>query len=337
MTILQQSSNARDRKLSEWYERIRTGQLKLPRFQRFEAWDRGRVVGFLNTIIQNLPVGVTLLLEVGDKEKFVSRHVATAPEAGARVTEHLLDGQQRLTAFWRAMHNNYEGEKYFVYLPQFDQRDDDDRDADDICIEFQGRWQHKDTLRPVWADSPKGCLGRGLVPVDLLRPGDMDGQISEWIANATAHMEPPDDAADAMPRYKKLTRDARGTARRAEHTARACRALQLALSGLAGHYGGRRCAEGVRQHEHQQQAVVHVRPYRGEGGGGGRRVTAWPARAARRSTSTGDLLRRSFLAAAADGRAAAGTRTQSDGRCLTRQAAAGEGLATTAKGRRQGG
>ncbi|MCI1711071.1 MAG: DUF262 domain-containing protein [Chiayiivirga sp.] len=205
MTILQQSSNARDRKLSEWYERIRTGQLKLPRFQRFEAWDRGRVVGFLNTIIQNLPVGVTLLLEVGDKEKFVSRHVATAPEAGARVTEHLLDGQQRLTAFWRAMHNNYEGEKYFVYLPQFDQRDDDDRDADDICIEFQGRWQHKDTLRPVWADSPKGCLGRGLVPVDLLRPGDMDGQISEWIANATAHMEPPDDAADAMPRYKKLT------------------------------------------------------------------------------------------------------------------------------------
>lgn len=205
MTILQQSSNARDRKLSEWYERIRTGQLKLPRFQRFEAWDRGRVVGFLNTIIQNLPVGVTLLLEVGDKEKFVSRHVATAPNGDARVTEHLLDGQQRLTAFWRAMHNNYEGETYFVYLPQFDQRDDDGRDADEICIEFQGRWQHKDTLRPVWADSPKGCLDRGLVPVSLLRPGDMDETIGKWIAGATAHMEPADDDPDAMPRFKKLT------------------------------------------------------------------------------------------------------------------------------------
>lgn len=205
MTILQQSSNARDRKLSDWYERIRTGQLKLPRFQRFEAWDRGRVVGFLNTVIQNLPVGVTLLLEVGDKEKFVSRHVATAPDGGARVTEHLLDGQQRLTAFWRAMHNNYEGETYFVYLPQFDQRDEDSRDADEICIEYQGRWQHKDTLRPVWADSPKGCLERGLVPVNLLRPGDMDQTISNWIASATAHMEPADDAADAMPRFKRLT------------------------------------------------------------------------------------------------------------------------------------
>ena len=106
MTILQVSSSARDRKLSDWYERIRTGQLRLPRFQRFEAWDRGRVMGLLNTIIQNLPVGVTLLLEVGDKEKFVSRPVATVPGTGERVTEHLLDGQQRLTAFWRAMQNN---------------------------------------------------------------------------------------------------------------------------------------------------------------------------------------------------------------------------------------
>lgn len=205
MSILQQSSNARDRKLSEWYERIRTGQLKLPRFQRFEAWDRGRVVGFLNTIIQNLPVGVTLVLEVGDKEKFVSRHVATAPDGGARVNEHLLDGQQRLTAFWRAIHNNYEGETYFVYLPQFDQRDDDARDADEISIEYQGRWWHKDTLRPVWADSPKGCLDRGLVPVNLLRPGDMDEVIGKWITSATAHMEPADDAPDAMPLFKKVT------------------------------------------------------------------------------------------------------------------------------------
>lgn len=205
MTILQQSSKARDRNLGEWYEQIRTGQLKLPRFQRFEAWDRGRVVGFLNTIIQNLPVGVTLLLEVGDKEKFISRHVATAPESGARVTEHLLDGQQRLTAFWRAMHNNYDGETYFIYLPQFDQRDDDGRDADDICIEFQGRWKHKDSLRPIWANSAKGTFERGLVPVDLLRPGDMQECVGKWIGDATAHLEPAADAPDALAHYVKLT------------------------------------------------------------------------------------------------------------------------------------
>jgi hypothetical protein len=204
MTILQQSSSARDRKLSDWYQRISTGQLKLPRFQRFEAWDRGRVLGFLNTIIQNLPVGVTLLLEVGDKEKFVSRHVATAPETGARVTEHLLDGQQRLTAFWRAMHNNYDGEIYFVYLPQFDQNDGDGFDSDEMCIQHQPRWMHNGSLRPVWAGSPKGCFERGLVPVDLLRPGDMSGPIGKWIEEATQHLKPETGDNDFGTKLEKL-------------------------------------------------------------------------------------------------------------------------------------
>ncbi len=204
MTILQQSSKARDRNLGEWYEQIRTGQLKLPRFQRFEAWDRGRVLGFLNTIVQNLPVGVTLLLEVGDKEKFESRYVATAPETSTRVTEHLLDGQQRLTAFWRAMHNNYEGEIYFVYLPQFDENDRDGHDADEMCIAYQGRWIHKGSLRPIWAGSAKGCLERGLVPVDLLRPGDMAGPIGKWIEEATQHLKPVAADQDFGVKLEKL-------------------------------------------------------------------------------------------------------------------------------------
>jgi len=31
---------ARNRPLPEWFNRLKTGQLRLPRFQRFEAWDR---------------------------------------------------------------------------------------------------------------------------------------------------------------------------------------------------------------------------------------------------------------------------------------------------------
>ena len=83
MSVMQQSSRAQDRTLGVWFQHIQQGMIKLPRFQRFEAWDRARVAGFLNTVIQNLPVGVTLLLQVGDKEQFVSRYVATAPETGS--------------------------------------------------------------------------------------------------------------------------------------------------------------------------------------------------------------------------------------------------------------
>jgi len=64
----------------------------------------------LDTIIHNLPVGVTLALEVAGEEKFLSRYIVTAdPISPGTVNQHLLDGQQRLTAFWRSMYNNYEG------------------------------------------------------------------------------------------------------------------------------------------------------------------------------------------------------------------------------------
>lgn len=209
MNILQQSSKAQDRTLGTWYIQIDSGTLKLPRFQRFEAWDRSRVVGFLNTIVQNLPVGVTLLLQVGDHEQFISRYIATAPETGARVTEHLLDGQQRLTAFWRSMHNNYEGETYYVYLPEFDTHTNDGIEYDEVTVHCQPRWAKKKEpqLRyPVWADSPARCLERGLVPLNLLRPGDHAARVENWIAEATAALEPDEDAPNAIKEYRALER-----------------------------------------------------------------------------------------------------------------------------------
>ena len=78
MTILQQFSRAQDRTLCVWFQYIQQCMEKLPRFQRFEAWDRGHITSFLNTIISNLPVGVTLALDVACVEKFQSRYVACA-------------------------------------------------------------------------------------------------------------------------------------------------------------------------------------------------------------------------------------------------------------------
>ena len=207
MNILQQSSKAQDRSLGTWYVQVASGVLKLPRFQRFEAWDRGRISGFLNTVIQNLPVGVTLLLQVGDAEKFISRYVATAPETGSRVTEHLLDGQQRLTVFWRAMHNNYEAETFYVYLPQFDRHPGDGVEYEDVAIHCQARWPKKNEQGrryPVWADVPARCLERGLLPIDLLCPGDHGARVEQWVKDATAELEPKDDAPDALAKYKLL-------------------------------------------------------------------------------------------------------------------------------------
>lgn len=205
MSIMQQSSKAQDRTLGVWFQNIQQGMLKLPRFQRFEAWDRGRIASFLNTIINNLPVGVTLALEVSGQEKFESRYIASsAPATPGTVTQHLLDGQQRLTAFWRSMHNNYEWETFFVYLPQFEC--DENKSGAEIEIRCIPRWVNKHQLRmPRWAEEPAQCFKRGLFPVSLLRPGDISTEIDLWLNDATKPLEPADNDPGALAKYKAYT------------------------------------------------------------------------------------------------------------------------------------
>ena len=205
MSIMQQSSKAQDRTLGVWFQNIQQGQVKLPRFQRFEAWDKGRITSFLNTIINNLPVGVTLALKVGDEEKFISRYIVSAdPATPCTVTQHLLDGQQRLTAIWRGMHNNYDYEDYFIYLPKFDEREY--MQSDEMQVYCQNRWTNKKgSRRPVWADYPAKCLERGLFPLHLLCPGDKSAVVDEWISEATQHFKPSKIDPEAFEKLESYT------------------------------------------------------------------------------------------------------------------------------------
>mgnify|MGYP000896495175 CR=1 FL=1 len=200
---------ARNRKLEEWYGKIKYSEIKLPRFQRFEAWDRQRICSLIETVIHNLPLGITLILEVGSHEKFISRFLSTAPEKDGGVFEHLLDGQQRLTALWRTFHNNYENETYFIYLKEFD-RYDWDADREDLTVFCRSRYYNKSGDRyPLWCDSPSQCLERGMIPTDLLRPEDIQREIDDWIDAATKPME-PDDGKDELRQfydYKKQVSD----------------------------------------------------------------------------------------------------------------------------------
>lgn len=184
---------ARNRKIEDWYGKIQRGEIKLPRFQRFEAWDWKRIASLLNTISHNLPLGITLVLEVGEKEQFVSRYLSSAPETNGRVLEHLLDGQQRLTALWRALQNNYQYETYFIYVPELDTQEG--REGKQQHVFCRSRWFRNKLRYPLWCDSPKECLERGLIPVDLLKPEDIQNHIKDWVNQATDWKRPtaPED------------------------------------------------------------------------------------------------------------------------------------------------
>lgn len=160
--------NAQNRLLPDWFARVRTRQTVLPRFQRFEAWGHANVTQMFNTILRRLPLGAVLILEIGNEEPFISRPIVGAPIDGERITEHLLDGQQRLTALWRGLHNNYEDRTYYLYLSE------DEESGMPYYVDSIGRWKKagdKDR-RPFWASDPGQLWGRRMIPLDLCAPGD---------------------------------------------------------------------------------------------------------------------------------------------------------------------
>lgn len=184
------SIKATDRELADWFSKINSGEIKLPRFQRFEAWDKHRITGLLSVIVNNLPLGITLILNVGDEPQFIDRYLETAPQTGKRVTEHLLDGQQRLTAFWRMMNNNYPDLTFFIYVPEFALMDEWKQVSDETAGFCQTRWMNKGKQFPIWANTPNEILRRGLLPSNLLRPGDNQNEIDKWIDEALSEKMP---------------------------------------------------------------------------------------------------------------------------------------------------
>jgi len=168
---------ARNRSLLEWFDRIRSGQLRLPRFQRSEVWDYRRVCSLQETVLRDLPAGAALILEVGDEEVFISRVLSNTPVTAARVTEHLLDGQQRLTALWKSFHDLYPDRKYFLHFKEHEENPEEKLP----CVFAQARFRARNgSLYPLWADEPDQIHQKEYIPLRLLCPEDLGGEVRDW-------------------------------------------------------------------------------------------------------------------------------------------------------------
>lgn len=178
---------ARAKTVQDWFGMIRQGLLALPRFQRHEAWKDTQIEGVLENILRNpsLPIGALLTLEVGDKELFHSRQIVGAPKIKDTPKMHLLDGQQRMTALWRSLNNNYikdDERKLSVFVSLSDMETPD--------VQIIKRWERKGIMQPVWADDPKQTLERNLIPVSLLSPDDKGAKrMAKWCDNADVSRE----------------------------------------------------------------------------------------------------------------------------------------------------
>ena len=174
---------------SSWKPRIadcRSGssgsQTHKSHFHVFSAWRRGHQTGcrgFSPRFSVGCRAGAALILQVGDTLPFVSRRISGAPATGESTNELLLDGQQRITALWRALTDGYEDRIYFAAFNEGGEDDAEDPKIEVINVKF--RHGAKGQVLPQWIEDPAECWSRGYVPMRLLRPGDMKSEVNAWV------------------------------------------------------------------------------------------------------------------------------------------------------------
>jgi hypothetical protein len=97
--------------ISDLVQMVEDGKLAIPEFQRPFVWKPPAVADLLVSVARRWPIGTLLLLE--GPQDFAVRPLAEAPELN-NVELLLLDGQQRMTALYRALGDHVGDEIYYV-------------------------------------------------------------------------------------------------------------------------------------------------------------------------------------------------------------------------------
>ncbi|MFB7342103.1 DUF262 domain-containing protein [Streptomyces hydrogenans] len=86
---------------------VASGVLQLPDFQRDWKWDDERIRALIATVTLKYPLGVVMALHTGGASPFKARTLEGAKGGEGRTPDLLLlDGQQRLTSLFQALHQD---------------------------------------------------------------------------------------------------------------------------------------------------------------------------------------------------------------------------------------
>lgn len=86
---------------------VASGTLQLPDFQREWKWDDERIRALIATVTLDYPLGVVMALQTGGPSNFKARTLNGAESAEGKTPELLLlDGQQRMTSLFQALHRD---------------------------------------------------------------------------------------------------------------------------------------------------------------------------------------------------------------------------------------
>lgn len=99
-----------DQKLADIFAWLRRGELALPELQRPSVWSDSKIPPLLESVYLDYPFGIMLIWTPEVGIQIVCRQFEFEEERGSdeeQVPQHfLIDGQQRLTSFYRSLHED---------------------------------------------------------------------------------------------------------------------------------------------------------------------------------------------------------------------------------------
>ena len=165
-----------DESIDTWLNDISSGKCQLPEFQRDVVWDQHRVCDLIEAVIRDRPIGCLLLLPKNkdSTQQFKVRAFKGTNPSEFEYSHLILDGQQRLTAFWRALTDSDRKHKYFlVFNPDYPELT---KSLEVRCF----------TRTQAWVDDPIQIFERGLVPLEILwtnnRNSNLYSEINKWFS-----------------------------------------------------------------------------------------------------------------------------------------------------------
>jgi uncharacterized protein with ParB-like and HNH nuclease domain len=101
--------NPTSEKIDKLLNRINSGDIKIPAFQRAYVWKQNQIIELLDSIINNYPIGSVLLWNSSE----ILRH--TRNIAGFNIPDnseeypvnYVLDGQQRISTIYAVFASDY--------------------------------------------------------------------------------------------------------------------------------------------------------------------------------------------------------------------------------------
>ncbi len=164
-------------------------RIVLPQFQRDFVWPPSAVIKLLLSLFNGYPIGSLLLME--NNESYEFRLVDGVPD-GAPVppaeTLLVLDGQQRLTACYRAFVGSLDAPRYpgryFFNYNGFVQLARTSEDITSINIEdFFIFVKNSKGLREIKTTADE--ISRGLFPLDIIFGAPRGSNYSDWLSRYT--------------------------------------------------------------------------------------------------------------------------------------------------------